>query len=81
MGRRWDTTELLSRQVLNDSDSDGDDVIEIPRDYPVIRTTAPELAVKWRAQVGAQFAELIASGGAVVGFGNHGYVVRRGTGS
>ena len=80
---RVEVSWRLDRPVggVESPDSDGVDVIEIPRDYPVIRTTAPELAVKWRAQVGAQFAELIASGGAVVGFGNHGYVVRRGTGS
>lgn len=56
---------------------DDDSVIEIPRDYPVIRTAEPELAARWRGHVGAQFADHLAAGARVVGFGDHGYVVRR----
>jgi len=54
-----------------------DEVIEIPRDYPVLRTTQPDLAARWRSQVGGALAEVFGGGGKVLGLSSHGYVVRR----
>lgn len=57
------------------SPTEGTSLIEVPADYPGLRATDPAAAAAVRTTVGAAFAEVFATGRAVLGLAADGYVI------